>query len=303
MRLKTAIFLLLIVFSCDESSDPQELRLTRIEATSYDGYIMQTAYGYDMQGRISTITQYRDDDEPTVKVNITYDGNEATLLSYLDFDPSYNQTKKVVLTLNERGLTQKRIEYTEKVNSNMQSRPVEGFIYDTLLFEYDAAGLLSKTMGSRYDSTSLMNPSAKNIRRVISNSTYTVEAGNLSAIDELIVYTVNSSEGSSSTISGGTSERHKLFHYTQSYPNKTDFTNAAILNEYMEYHEAFLNPNYNHMPDQVLLRTIDRDINGDVFFSFETITEMERDYNGYGMLSSVRIPTNVQYTEVKYFYR
>lgn len=299
MRIITIILLSLIVFGCNEFGDHEAGRLVRIEAWSYTGYVLHTQYGYDKQGRITTITQYKDNEEPVVIVSITYNGNEAVLLSSTEF----NQNTKVVLTLTGSGLTQRRIEYTHKVSTTNDVLPSETFVYDTLVFEYDVLGFLTKTKGSRYDSTSWVNLARNQVRRVTTDGTYTVDSGNITASEDFIVYRVVTREENTSNLSGGSSERHSVFNYTKSYPNKTDFSNAAILNEYKQYHEAFLNINYLHMPDQVISTTIDRDLNDEVFFYIEVTRDMERVYNGNGLLSSVRIPEHTQYTEVNYFYQ
>jgi hypothetical protein len=154
MRILALIFLALVVlvFACDKSDDPAARRLTRTEARSYTGYIMHTNYEYDGQGRIIKIRQQKDDEEPVELVTITYEGNDAVLLSHPTFDPSFDYTTKVRLTLNADGLPQKRIEYTYRVSKMIRVQPPEAFIYDTLMFEYDASGFLAKTRQSRYDS-------------------------------------------------------------------------------------------------------------------------------------------------------
>ncbi|WP_194774387.1 hypothetical protein [Pararhodonellum marinum] len=300
---KIALFLFLIaVFACEEYGHPKDIRLVRTEFQRDNGPVFHTEYGYDGVGRITSITEYQDGEAPEVKVTITYEGNDVILFSQLVYDNIYIETIRVVLKLDGRGLTQKRIEYANRVNSDT-FRPREVFIYDTLVFEYDGMGLLTKTTGSRYDSTSLMNPSATRVRQVTYTTNFGVESGNLSTSDELVVYKVVAKEGDNTHVSGGSSERRKVYSYAKAYPNKTDFSNAAILNEYKQGHEPYLNIYYKNMSEQFFRSTIDRDLNDEVFFSIEGTTVTERVYDARGLLSIVRIPANVQYTEFRYFYR
>ena len=276
--------------------------LVRTESVSYSGFVQHTIYEHDRNGRIITIKEARDDAEPAVTVTITYTENEVVLLSAPDWDPSLNQTKKVVLTLDGSGRTQKRIEYTYKQPKLVESS-YESFVYDTLHFEYDASGFLIKTEGSRYDST-WIDATRNQVTRATSHATYTIQSGNVVAIDEFVEYPRVSREGGLTIHGGGSSEYHKIFKYTKSYPNKADFRNAAVLNEYKQYFDLPLNMNWSNMPDQVVQSTKDRHINGTVIFEIESTIEMERIYNGDGLLSAIMIPRgNVQYIETRHFYR
>lgn len=301
----TLLFLLsLVVFACDRTDDPQVRRLVRTEALSYTGYVLRTEYGYDMQGRIISITQYMDDEAVHNAITISYDGNQTIMLSNTHWDPSYNATSEVVLTLNESGSPQKRIEYIHSVyvlGDGVQ--PPEKFFYDTMHYEYDGMGFLAKTKRSIYDS-SYINQMQNSVRRWNSNATFTTESSNLTSVDEFIVYNVTQKkDGTTNIIMGGSSERHDSFIYSEAYPNKMDFTNAALLNEDRQHFEPILNKNYKYMPNQVISRTTDRDLDDVVFFNIEGMREMERTYNEEGLLSSVKIPEKTQYREVKYFYK
>jgi hypothetical protein len=206
------------------------------------------------------------------------------------------------LTLDANGKMLKRIEYTQNQSRTVVLPTAGNFTEDTLLCEYDATGLLNKTTQSRYDSN-WSDPIYYSARRITDTATYTNDADNLTKINEYAVYPVHASQGGVVTVAGGTSEYHNEFRYTKSFPNKTDFKNAAVLNEYMLYYELPLNINYQNMPDQVIRNTTDRDINGAVIFSGTSTIDIERAYNTDGLLSSVNVLShNTPYTTINYFY-
>ena len=288
-------------FACNENND-KATTLVRVESTSYSGFVQHTIYEYDNQGRIIVIREARDDEKAAVKVTITYSGNEAVLISTPDWDPSLIQTSRVVLTLDPSGRPHMRTEYTHK-QPKLAGSGFESFVYDTLYFEYDASGFLVRTRGNRYDST-WVSDTRNQVARVTSNAAYTIESGNLIAIDEYVDYPKETRDGGSITWGGGSSEYHTVFKYSKAYSNKTDFRNAAILNEYMERFEAPLDRSWANMPDQVIQSITDRDMNGTIVFEIESTIDMERIYNNDGMLSSVLIPPgNTEFIETRYFYR
>jgi hypothetical protein len=290
MRTITLLFLSLIVLSCDEFGASKAKRLFQVEAHSYSGYVLHTNYGYDKEGRITTITNYKDDEEPEIAATISYKANEAIILSDPDFDPAYKQKSEVHLFLNAKGLTQKRIESTRWLGIAEFNLNSERFIYDTLLFEYDAAGFLKKTIRSRYDST-WFNSKSNSVRKVSSTATYTTQGGNLIAIDEYAVFPVISRDDNMTTVTEGSSEYHCVFNYTKAYPNKTDFKNAAVLNEYLQPYEGILNPNYKNMHDQYVSGNLPP-------------IDIERIYNSDGLLSTVNIePGHTQYTQTNFSYK
>jgi len=302
--MKTFILIsgLFIVCSCNKSSESVATRLLRTESTDYNGNVFYSEYGYDNQDRIVTITNHKNSELPALAVAISYNGNEAVLVSHPDVDPLYNRTTEVHLTLDANGRTLERIEYTQD-ESKPQPFPGSGkFTKDTLLCQYDANGLLNKTTESRYDSTWSDSVSYM-AGRLTDTATYTNEEGNLTLVDEHAVYPRNISQAGVITVAGGTSVYHNEFRYKKSFANKTDFKNAAVLNEYVQYYEPWLNRNYKNMADQAIRNTVDKDINGAVIFSGTSTIDIERTYNSNGLLSTVNILSqNTPYTIINYFY-
>ncbi len=232
---------------------------------------------------------------------ITYNDNIVTLISHPDVEPAYDETMEVNLSLDNNGRAIKRIEYTHGISKISSAQPSETFRYDTLFSEYNATGLLINTRGSRYDSI-YVDPTNYRATRFTSTASYKNEEDNLTASDEYVVYPITTSQNGVTTISGGSSEYHNVFSYTKSFPNHTDFKNAAVLNEYQLYYESPLNSNYKNMPDQITRSSTDKDINGTIIFSGTSIIDIERTYDD-GLLSGVNILSlNTPYKEINYFY-
>jgi hypothetical protein len=301
MKLSICLIVSLTLFSCKKSGNT-DLRLSRTEAANYFGYILHTEYSYDDKGRIINIKEHENNAPPVVMVSITYNGNEATLLSFPKNEPLINKTKEVRLLLDGSGKMLRKIGYIYGLSTNPAILPIETFTYDTLVCTYDAAGFLKETKSSLYDSAR-GDQDYSRAGRLTSMASFTTQAGNVTNSDEQATYTTTTRQGGVTTISGGSSEYHYVFNYSRSFPNQTDFKNTAVLNEYRFYYEPFLDINYKHLPDRVTINSTDRDLNGVVNFTINSIIEMERAYNAKGLLSSVNIPSNnTQYRKINYFY-
>ena len=70
MRTFNLLLIIFIFFSCKKSTESVAARLLKMEATSYNGDLFHTEYGYDNQGRITTITNYTNSEPPRVAVSI-----------------------------------------------------------------------------------------------------------------------------------------------------------------------------------------------------------------------------------------
>ncbi len=291
----------LLFWACGEE-DHRATILARTESKSYTGDILYTIYEHDRQGRIEKIVRQWDGEEPVVVATVSYKENDVILESSPDYDPSYDQTTKVLLTRDESGRTLKRIEQTHKTPKAGGFTTSQSLINDTLIFEYDASGFLIRRTGTRYDS-SWIDETWNSVVRTTTITTYTVESGNVVAFDESVSYPRITRDGGTVTFGGGSSQYHFIYKYSNAYANMVDFRNAAILNEYKEYFELPLNEANANLPDEIITSVVDKDLDGTIIFHYESSIEMTRSYNRNGMLSAVNIPERTQYREVNYFYR
>ncbi|MFT3934071.1 MAG: hypothetical protein QM726_10685 [Chitinophagaceae bacterium] len=302
MKLCYGLLFLPIVFSCSKSSDSSYKGLQSKETTDYTGNIVRFSYSYDAQGRITSITQQKNNGQPTLSLTVNYQGNEAVLLSFPDTDPAYVQKKQVRYTLDATGLPLQRIEFTQLTAKLVPVNPSQEFRNDTIMYEYDASGMLAKTTRSRRDSV-WVETNYTIIRQFSSRATYSNSNGNLQLYDEYVTYPIVTMQGGMTTVSGGSSAYHQVYQYTKAFPNKTDFNNAFVLNEIKASYEPLLNSHYKNMPDKVISDNTDKDMNGVTIFKGIDTINMDRLYNENGLLSSVRIPPgHTQDTLVRYFY-
>jgi hypothetical protein len=302
MKILTLSFISLLFLSCRKSANSVSTQLQRTEYTSYTGDVLYNEYGYDGMGRITSITQHVNTDQPVVAVTIEYNGNEASLISHPDNEPTLDQTREVILTLDIDGKLLKRIGYTHGISKEASPQPSELFSYDTLLCEYDAAGLLKKKTYSRYDS-SWINPTLTLSTRLNSVVNFISADGNLVSSDEYVTYPRTTRDNGIVTVTGGSSEYHNVFDYSKSFPNRMDFKNAAVLNEFRYDYEPLLNSNYKNMHNQMTTNNIDKDLNGTVVFTSNSTIDAERTYNSDGLLAADHIaPGHTQYVTVNYFY-
>jgi hypothetical protein len=311
MKLSLFLFAAAVFISCKKNTEGP-LRLLRKEATTYTGVVLKTEYEYDSQNRIIAIKQAENNATLSTAVTISYSGNEAVLISHPTWDPSSNITKEVRLTLDGSGKLLKKIGYSYMVPTSGPSS--RRFIYDTLECEYDAAGFLQYCNSGLYDST-WSEPGYTSVDRSISRNTFTTSTGNLIKKDLYVLWNRVVTNSSGTTTSGGTSESHSVFSYARLFPNKADFTNAAILNETLDfsgvmnyygwvgYFETLLAAQYQNMPERVVNHSTDRDLTGSIIFDYTSTYANERTYNADGLLSVVDITTpGTPYTQLRYFY-
>ena len=70
------------------------------------------------------------------------------------------------------------------------------------------------------------------------------------------------------------------------FPNKTDFSNAAILNELSIFTFLPMNKHYALLPSRVNIAQTEKDQNGNVTFTNNSILNYEFAYNLFGFVSS-----------------
>lgn len=310
MKRLIMLLALLLFFAC-KKEDKAGLKLLRKEVITYTGALQITEYVYDFQDRIIAIKQAENNAPLTTVVTISYNGDEALLISQPKYDPAYNINKEVRLTLDARGKLLKKLGYS---NFAAFSSPSTRFLYDTLTCEYDVAGFLKETKKSFYDSIWQASGNTS-IGRANYKGRFTTVAGNLTKLDRLTEYSRINVNAGATTISGGINESQTTFSYTKMYPNKTDFKNAAVLNETLDfygildyddwagYFEPLRDSKYANMSEKATTQSIERDLSGSITNNYSSTIEVTRTYNSDGFLSTVEmLNPGTPYSKIRYIY-
>ena len=294
---KTLYFLVLLVvlIACKKDNDNRsETRL--VKKTNNDGNAGEV-FKYDASGRIFGKADLKTNE---MVATISYNGNEAIILRSHS-NAGVIIENEVRISFDSEGKPISRIlrASLEYISPNVP--PQRDYVNDTLLYEYDAQGLLKRTVGRSFDST-WFNPNDLEIQshRTESITTYTVSGGNVSGSVQV------SSIGGMHWFRGTefkyfeNIEDTYSYEYSKQYPNKTDFSNGALLNEF-EVTPFLLNKNYKNMPDKITRTKISRDKNGVTMSTYNSVLDFTLEYDSKGYLSGIKNNAGVPPNEKFYF--
>jgi hypothetical protein len=286
------ILFIALLASCrkkDKLINPDEVRILKTSA-SFNGATGNQIFDYDGQGRIIRISGNTNNEPPQTSATITYSGNEVFLKEpdIISAAVKISSETKYVLDATKKPLQRIRVETQEYFPPN---NPQRNFTNDTTYYEYDAGGLLTKTTNNSRDS-------------VWSNNGLTFT--NLTLKRMVSSYAYNNSNPISATGSGtrftrqfngfitgefnDILEESSTFDYSKGYANKTDFSNAFILNE---YNVLFLltyplNKNNKNIPNKIIHKSVVKDIGGgNPFVLINETLNYTAAYNKYGFLSNL----------------
>jgi hypothetical protein len=282
------VFLLVIVaFSCrkEKKVNPADVRLLRAEREQA-GVWYKTNFEYDGSGRIVKVTVQENNQPATTMLTISYNGSEVTLTEPV-IGPAV--VSEIKLTLDAEKRVIKRTKYSFLEFTPPIANPQRTYIYDTLLYEYDATGLLKKVTGSNYDST-WYDPGSPltSVMRSASIANYTTVNNNLTTINKVTTTNSTVRNAAGNTVSSsGSMEDNKTLQYNRGYSNSTDFTNTAILNEVELFSLSPLNKNYKSLPEKASSTHTTKDQAGNVISNTNAVVDATLTYNSYGFLSSV----------------
>jgi len=297
MRIYAALAISLFVFffltACKKNKDfnPDEVRLTGVDIPSTNGDIAHIVFEYNSAGKISSVRSAMNSDAPAAIFDVLYSGNEIILAK-----PEQNSSgivlRDTTRLIIDNNRVQKRIEYSFAEFKAPSNIPQRTFTYDTVIYEYDATGLLKKTVQSRRDTT-WFNPGSvqTNTETRHGTETYTNTNRNLTAIDGVIDFSTVSQQNGQTYISKRSTVNTTTFQYTKNSANKMDFSNAAIVNELALFTNAPLNPNYANLPDKQSFTYTEKDDNGTVVSTQTFDASFLFDYNSYGFLKTYELVT------------
>ncbi len=266
---------------------PAEMRLKEINYKAPAGDVNHTKLEYNSSGKVTRITNQLGTNAAATTFDIIYSGNQITLASLAVDSVNRPYADTIRLTVDNDGKVLKRIRYTFYLYPGTGQAFQRQFIYDTLQFEYDAIGLLTKEIHGSCDSTwkNPYSPSSDVHREsIVSNFTIvnnnaTVKKGNG------FITTVHYS-GSNKTSNVDSAEVITNFDYTHAYTNKTDFSNAAILDEIDRFSYLPVNKSYANLPEKVDYKLTQKSLNGTTLSATYSTYNFQFNYNSDGYLSN-----------------
>ena len=179
------------------------------------------------------------------------------------------------------------------------------FQRDTIFYQYNAAGLVTKTIRSFQDSTwSANNGQPKLLDQHLSEVTiHSISNNNLSSMVSSGNWTHRNyvPSISSDVTTKSSQEVTKTFEYTKGYLNKFDYSNIAVLNNFSWLTYFPMDKGYTNLPDKMTITDIRKDENGTVTFSTNTVLGFTFSYNAEGFISS-RVDNGGQIAKVTYHY-
>jgi hypothetical protein len=296
------VFCTMFFISCKKNNETFNTDDIRIIKTGYAGSGTTNNLDYDNQGRIVRVTRVTTN-QPTITTNtVTYNGNEINIKAISTLAPSivYNDDTKFITDGNKR--PQQRIQVIT-TDFGPPSTPQRDFKNDTTYYEYNAAGQLTRATQFLRDSTWYFSNAVPQFqtRYVRTVANYSYNNGNLSAVNSLSNQLVRSFNGVSIVTSNFVQEDNYTFGYNSSYANKTDFSNALVLNELnlVAFQPYFLNPAASLFHNNITHEYKLKDGNGILINSSNSSLNYTATYNQYGFLSGVNRPAIPNY-EITY---
>jgi hypothetical protein len=289
------VFIVAAFLSCkkDKPVNTDEVRLLKVKRFADNNNAFYSNIEYNPAGKVSAITQNKNNEAPAPFATITYNGNEVTI----QFPPvqnnalSFVEERKFILNSAGQPISRTRSE-TQEYFASPGNNAQRTFITDTTLYEYDAAGLISKTSLSFRDSTWLQPPGAPAstntaLRKI--TDTYTNTNGNVVLVTGQGTEFNRASNGQAIITTNNTIELKTTYSYANNYPNKTDFTNAAVLMELgiFPFPSFPLNKNYQNMPEKAVFEWVTRDAGGNPVQVLNSTNNYNLSFNRYNFLSGV----------------
>lgn len=297
--------------SCKKDSDnpPQEQEVgdtTRVVKTTYNHSTSSTTettfFEYDKSGRIISL---KDSADPSYYITISYVGDEAIFQEAPATPGNFNYSARY--KLNSNRLPVQRIT-AENMDGMSTANPRFQIHADTCKFEYDAAGLLLKATGTRYDTT-WSHYSQQQIYFSSNREVYTISYTNKDG--KLMSAKIAGVEASSYTQVGGNTsksatnnEENYSFEYTKNYANKADSINAWLYAELGTlYGDKFPAIKYANLPDKMNHSTKRTDVaTGSETAYTDTPQTREVEYLPSGYISSITFSDGKYWDKTRFTY-
>lgn len=281
---------LLFFIACKKEevqANTDDIRLKEIETIYRDGQKGYETIEYDASGRISKISSRLNNGPVLSLFDVTYSNNEIRLI-YLQSNTAAKKTSDtiwLVLDNKQRILQRRSHRYLAVVS--LQEPPQNRYTYDTTNFEYDAAGLLKKQNWSLRDSLWSNNGMIRIYNTYATSTTnYTIQGDKVVNANVSGNREIQLRHSGSLSISNYSHTSKHTYHYTKAYPFKTDFSNAAVLNEMNFFNSVGFSKSHAFIPNMIETSAEDKDGNGTITSSDNYTINQHYTYNSYGFIAS-----------------
>ena len=277
----------------DKQFKPEEVRLVGADVYSDNG-VQHEIIDYNADGKITKISFQFNNDAPKTRFGVSYSGNEIIIVEPPVINNATELRDTVRLQLNPNGTISKRIHSSFFEVKPPTAEAQRTYVKDTTLYQYDIEGLLARKTLSMQDSTWTTNPAVPPTSVIFTHeiTDYTVANRNLTSASttrNTLIVARTPTRVYTSTNSGSI---NTVFEYSKAYPNKTDFSNAAILDELDLFTLRPMYKEYSLLPTKLTESYTDKDQNGAVISSGTYSTDYIFEYNFFGLVSSVRNSTD-----------
>jgi len=302
------IFCLVCTSACKKDKpavNTDEVRLIGLDMKLDVNSTLHISFVNDPAGKIRQISSKLDNAvSPHIDYNVLYNANnpnEITVAMPALSNSGTEHADTTHLLLDANGSVTKRIHYAFE-EYKPPAAPQRTYWFDTTTYVYDGAGLLIKETRSLRDSTWLNAGFVQTTNtRTTGESIYTNVNGDLKGVISLNHITTTTRTGSNTIVVMRGSSGNLSLQYIQSYPNKTDFKNAAVLNELKLFGDLPMNKNYQHLPSYTQLIYQELDQNGATISGHTSSTNNQFAYNYYGFVESKMDPA-VPQKKVRFVY-
>jgi len=260
-------------------------------------------FEYDSQGGIVKI-RYQPQNAPSfVRFTVAYLANEIRLTGE-HISSISTSIDTIHLYLDGGGRLIKRMQHLYFDYTGDPTYNPRTYSRDTSLYLYDASGFLIKETRMHQDSNWLyVGVETMQDNHSTEVITHTIQNGNLASTVGIKNGTGHGFTPSTGNVVNTSSylETITYFEYTKAYPNKTDFTNALVLNEIYLLDVFPTNEKYKNLPEKVTISQVQKDPNGTVVATNNFLYTYEFTYDANGYVTS-RVNTQQAGTKVKFVY-
>jgi hypothetical protein len=287
------IFTVSIIAACEKQDNNfSNHRLIAIEfRSSPDSLTGRTNFIYDGQDRIIQIVS-NENRTTKVQMDVAYFPGEIRIVKplYGAYDMPLIDTIRFIRESNERVVT--RLEHYYQMYQEYNGT-LEEEQWDTATFHYDVVGFMMKEFHSiRHHGISGATDTYCTVRRN-STITYTNSNGNLVRKHLLSISTLSYDNTPDWTGSSGIFESTSDYEYSKSFPNKMDFTNSIILNEWGFFTSISIDKHFQNLPEKITTADVSTSVNENSSYFYQRSSRYSVTYNSDGLLATISNPDTI----------